>query len=69
METRQIANFRATAGDAQDFGATPQEALNSLMTQLSGDALTPIVIWPYKRSLISTVTKIIGLMSHCVSGS
>lgn len=49
MDTRQTAFFRATSGSEQDFGATPQEALNSLMTRLSGNAPTPIVIWPYNR--------------------
>ena len=49
MDKRQTASFRATAGGEQDFGATPQEALNSLMARLSGDAPTPIVIWPYNR--------------------
>ncbi len=41
--------FRATAGAAQAFGATPQEALNSLMTALPPDAPLPIIIWPYNR--------------------
>ena len=49
MDTRQTASFRATTGSEQDFGATPQEALNALMTRLSVDALTPIVILPYNR--------------------
>jgi hypothetical protein len=49
MDERQAAYFRATAGGVQDFGATPQDALNSLLKRLSGDALTPIVIWPFNR--------------------
>ncbi len=49
MDTRLTACFRATTGNEQDFGATPQEALNSLMTRLSVDVPTPIVILPYNR--------------------
>src|SRR5947208_6181884 len=49
MEASETAGFRATAGDQQEFGATPQEALNALLARLSGDAQTPIVIWPYNR--------------------
>ena len=49
MEPRETARFRATAGSQQDFGATPQDALNALMARLAGDAPTPIVIWPYNR--------------------
>ena len=46
MSLTETARFRATAGDQQDFGATPQEALNALLARLPGDAPTPIVIWP-----------------------
>jgi hypothetical protein len=49
MDRRQMAHFRVTAGDEQDFGATPQEALNALMTRLAGNAPTPIVILPYNQ--------------------
>jgi hypothetical protein len=49
MNERENARFRATAGEQQDFGSTPQEALNALMARLAGDAPTPIVIWPYNR--------------------
>ena len=49
MYSRETARYRATAGSQQEFGATPQEALNALMACLSGDAPTPIVIWPYNR--------------------
>ena len=41
------AKFRATTGPKEGFGTTPQEALNALMQHLSGDAFSPIVIWPY----------------------
>jgi hypothetical protein len=50
MDNLENAQFRATAGTVQGFGATPREALDSLMTHLSGDAPTPIVIWPFNRS-------------------
>lgn len=43
------ARFRACAGDAQAFGATPVDAVRSLMAALPGDLETPIVIWPYNR--------------------
>ncbi len=49
MDRRQTYRFRATAGREQDFGATPQEALNGLMNLLEGEALTPIVILPYNQ--------------------
>src|SRR5438552_2946351 len=45
----ETAQFRATAGTVQGFGATPREALDSLMAHLSGDMPTPIVIWPFNR--------------------
>lgn len=45
----EAAQFRACAGAAQGFGATPAEALNALMIYLASDAPTPIVIWPYNR--------------------
>ncbi len=47
MDKREVASFRATGGGEQEFGATPQEALNALMTRLAGKATTPIIIWPY----------------------
>ena len=50
MEPRETAQFRATAGDEHEFGATPEEALNSLMERLSDNPPTPIVIWPYNRA-------------------
>jgi hypothetical protein len=49
MRPREAARFRATAGTQQAFGASPQEALNALLSLLSDDATTPIVIWPYNR--------------------
>ncbi|HZT40948.1 MAG TPA: hypothetical protein VFA07_02100 [Chthonomonadaceae bacterium] len=49
MSHREKAQFRATAGAQQGFGATPQEALNALMSVLPDDVPTPIVIWPYNR--------------------
>jgi hypothetical protein len=47
MSYQDTAKFRATTGPKEAFGATPQEALNALMQHLSGDAFSPIVIWPY----------------------
>jgi hypothetical protein len=49
MSNLETAQFRATAGTIHGFGATPHEALDSLMDHLSGDAPTPIVIWPFNR--------------------
>lgn len=49
MNEQETAQFRATSGDFQGFGGTPQEALNALLSRLNGDAPTPIVIWPYNR--------------------
>ncbi len=49
MSERSEAKFRATTESLQGFGTTPQEALIALMQRLSGDAATPIVIWPYNR--------------------
>jgi hypothetical protein len=46
METAQAARYRATAGDEQEFGPTPQAALNALLARVAGDVSTPIVIWP-----------------------
>lgn len=48
MEQRN-ARFRATTGDCHAFGATPREALTSLMRLVPGDVSEPIVIWPYNR--------------------
>ena len=45
----EATQFRACAGAAQGFGATPVAALNALMSHLPADAPTPIVIWPYNR--------------------
>ncbi len=47
MNDQENAKFRATTGPKEAFGTTPQEALNVLMQHLSGDAFSPIVIWPY----------------------
>ena len=47
MNYLDSAKFRATTGPKEGFGTTPQEALNALMQHLSGDAFSPIVIWPY----------------------
>jgi hypothetical protein len=49
MSRRENAQFRATAGAQQGFGATPQKALDALMTRLPAGAPTPIGIWPYNR--------------------
>jgi hypothetical protein len=49
MSHRETAQFRASAGAQQAFGATPQEALNALIPLLPDDDATPIVIWPYNR--------------------
>jgi hypothetical protein len=49
MRQQAPAQFRATAGAQQAFGATPQEALNALMALLPDDDAMPIVIWPYNR--------------------
>ena len=49
MNTQEMAQFRATAGELQGFGSTPQSALGALMALLTDDAPTPIVIWPYDR--------------------
>jgi hypothetical protein len=47
MSHLESAKFRATTGTKEAFGTTPQEALNALMQHSSGDAFTPIIIWPY----------------------
>jgi len=47
MSHLENAKFRATTGTKEAFGTTPQEALNTLMQYLSGDAFSPITIWPY----------------------
>jgi len=47
MSHLENAKFRATTGLKEAFGTTPQEALNALMQHLSGDAFSPIAIWPY----------------------
>lgn len=44
MSDRSTAKFRATAGQEQEFGTTPQEALNALMQRLPPDTPAPIVI-------------------------
>lgn len=43
------AQFRACAGEFQEFGKTPLEALTALMARLPEDSTTPIVIWPFNR--------------------
>ena len=43
------AQFRACAGEIQEFGKTPLEALTALMARLPEDTSTPIVIWPFNR--------------------
>ncbi|HVK04757.1 MAG TPA: hypothetical protein VM490_14860 [Armatimonadaceae bacterium] len=46
----EAAQFRASSGSEQGFGATPREALEALMSRLAADAPpTPIVIWPFNR--------------------
>lgn len=49
MSQRETARFRATAGAQQGFGATPQEALDTLLSRLPDGLTAPIVIWPYNR--------------------
>ncbi len=49
MDAKDNAGFRAATGQTQAFGATPEQALSTLMQRLPGDALAPIVIWPYNR--------------------
>jgi hypothetical protein len=49
MNQLSEAQFRATSGDAQAFGATPQQALKSLLHALPVDTPQPIVIWPFNR--------------------
>jgi hypothetical protein len=49
QEDIEHAQFRATAGKAQGLGATPRDALDSLMARLDGAPETPIVIWPFNR--------------------
>jgi hypothetical protein len=49
MSSQETAQFRATSGAEQGFGATPQEALAALMALLPHDPPAPIVIWPYNR--------------------
>jgi hypothetical protein len=49
MGERAAARFRATAGELQEFGSTPQEAFSALMRHLPEDTTTPIFIWPYNR--------------------
>lgn len=43
------AQFRACAGEIQEFGKTPLEALTALMARLPEDTSPPIVIWPFNR--------------------
>ncbi len=47
MSHLKEARFRATTGPKEGFGTTPQEALTALMRTTSGDAFSPIIIWPY----------------------
>ena len=49
MTLQENAKFRATTGVKEAFGTTPQEALNALMQHLSGNAFSPIIIWPYNQ--------------------
>ena len=49
LTSRIDAHYRASTGDLQAFGATPQEALNTLMQTLLLPATQPIVIWPYNH--------------------
>ncbi len=49
MDRLETAQFRATAGTVQGFGATPQEALQALMERLPTAPPAPIIIWPYNR--------------------
>ena len=47
MSLQENAKFRATTGSEEAFGTTPQEAVTTLTQHLSGDAFSPITIWPY----------------------
>ena len=47
MNHLENAKFRATTGQKEAFGTTPQEAVTALMQHISGDAFVPITIWPY----------------------
>jgi hypothetical protein len=49
MSDRATARFRATAGDYQSFGETPQQALAALLERLPDDPVMPIAIWPYNH--------------------
>jgi hypothetical protein len=49
MNNYDTAQFRASAGNTQAFGLTPQDALRKLMRKLKDQAETPIVIWPYNH--------------------
>ena len=53
---RETAQFRASAGERQAFGATPADALTALMAELTGDIPTPIVIRPYNRGMPFSAT-------------
>jgi hypothetical protein len=49
MANFNTAQFRATAGNIQAFGATPQDALSMLLKQIKSHEPTPRIIWPYNR--------------------
>ena len=48
MSSLESAQFRAVAGDTQGFGATPNEALDALVTMFP-DFGMPIIILPFNR--------------------
>jgi|GEM_PF-1755327 2-oxoglutarate dehydrogenase complex, dehydrogenase (E1) component, and related enzymes len=47
----ETARFRASSGQTQGFGTTPQEALQALLSRLPNPAAvsTPIIIWPFNQ--------------------
>ncbi len=47
MNIYETARFRATTGQKEAFGETPQAAVTALMQQIPSDAFSPITIWPY----------------------
>jgi len=49
MSELEHAQFCAAVDRHRAFGATPREAFEQLMAQLTEQVSTPIVIWPYNR--------------------
>jgi hypothetical protein len=46
LSERETSEFRATVGELEHQGATPQAALASLQPLLPAGPIEPIVIWP-----------------------